>query len=249
MGSARADATIAASGLRGAADIARVNATVKGDRQRGFDIALQAAGRADGREPRGQGRARGRRDPHRAVALRRTPPGHSRSAECADAIEHRRPADQDRSHEPRAWAAGGFRSRASSILRRAISRLDLTALPLSLIDTFAPGTGLDGNLQARARITGPTASPRIEATYAASRRGCAGPGGAAAGAWLAGIGLAGRRPGELRCSPERRRGSNLALRGGVAMAPLAGSVTPTGPIAIAPSRRCSATRCATSPAL
>ncbi|HYC66377.1 MAG TPA: translocation/assembly module TamB domain-containing protein, partial [Reyranellaceae bacterium] len=46
--------------------------------------------------------------------------------------------------------------------------VELAALPLASLKAFAPGLDLDGTLQAKARITGALAMPRIEATYAAN---------------------------------------------------------------------------------
>ena len=46
MGTAATDARFTASGLAGAADIGRLSGTAKGDRQSGFDVALQASGAA-----------------------------------------------------------------------------------------------------------------------------------------------------------------------------------------------------------
>ncbi len=47
-------------------------------------------------------------------------------------------------------------------------QIDIAGLPLTLIDTFAPGTGLEGTLQAKVRATGAMAAPRLEASYTAT---------------------------------------------------------------------------------
>jgi translocation and assembly module TamB len=234
MGSARADATIAASGLRGAADIARVNATVKGDRQRGFDIALQAAGAQTTANLAAKVELVA--DEIR-IALSRFDGRHQGIPVALNAPTRLSVAGPRIRIDPTSLRLGGGRLSVQGVIDPAASdlALDLTALPLSLIDTFAPGTGLDGNLQARARITGPTASPRIEATYAASNVRLRRPEAAllpALGLQGSGSLVAGQASFDARLSAGS--GSNLALRGRVAMAPLAGSVTLTGPIAIAP---------------
>ncbi|HYC63172.1 MAG TPA: hypothetical protein VEC14_00460, partial [Reyranellaceae bacterium] len=46
--------------------------------------------------------------------------------------------------------------------------VELAALPLATLKAFAPELDLDGTLQAKARVTGALAMPRIEATYAAT---------------------------------------------------------------------------------
>ena len=61
------------------------------------------------------------------------------------------------------WASRGAIDPAASNLT-----LDIAALPLSLVEAFAPGSGVDGTLQAKVHVTGPMAAPRIEATYAAN---------------------------------------------------------------------------------
>ena len=235
MGTATTDARFTASGLAGAADIGRLSGTAKGDRQSGFDVALQASGASHRRHPRGQGRAAGRRDPHRPFAFRRSSPGNPRGPRtrrhgCASPV--RRSGSIPR---PCAWAAAGFRCRACSILQTVISRLDLAALPLSLVDTFAPGTGLDGTLQAQLRVAGPMASPRIDATYTASsvrlRRREA--------ALLPALGVQGSasldgRQASIDARLSAGTGSSLSLKGKGTTAPLAGTGALTGSIDIAP---------------
>ena len=61
-----------------------------------------------------------------------------------------------------------FGSAAWSIPQTAISASISPACRSALVDTFAPGTGLDGTLQAKAQVTGPMANPRIQATYTAT---------------------------------------------------------------------------------
>lgn len=234
MGSARADATIAASDLRGAADIARVNATVKGDRLSGFDIALQAAGAQTAANLAAKVELAA--DEIR-IALSRFDGRHQGVPVALNAPTRVSVAGARIRIDPTSLRLGGGRLSVQGVVDPVASDLglDLAALPLSLIDTWAPGTGVDGSLQARARITGPTASPRIEATYAASNVRLHRPEAAllpALGLQGSGSLVAGQASFDARLSAGT--GSNLAVKGRVAVAPLAGSVTLTGPMNIAP---------------
>jgi translocation and assembly module TamB len=233
-GTAKADATIAASGLRGAADIGRVNATVKGDRQSGFDIALQAAGAQSAANLAAKVALAG--DEIR-IALSRFDGRHQGIPVALNAPTRVSIAGARIRIDPTSLRLGGGRLSVQGVVDPAASdlTLDLAALPLSLVDTFAPGTGLDGSLQARARLTGPAASSRIEATYAASNVRLHRPEAAllpALGVQGSGSLVAGQASFDARLSAGQ--GSNLSLRGRMAIAPLAGTVTLTGPMDIAP---------------
>ena len=72
--------------------------------------------------------------------------------------------------EPATLRLGGGRLAVSGVVDPAASdlTLDITGLPLALVDAFAPGTGLEGTLQTKARVTGALANPRVQATYAAN---------------------------------------------------------------------------------
>ena len=234
MGTAVADARIAAHGLRGAADITGVNGTVKGDRQAGFDIAMQVAG--------GQTNAN-------LAAKVELPPSEIRIA--LSRFDGRRQgipvvlaaptrvsiAGQRVTIDPTNLSLGGGRLAVRGVVDPAASDLnvELTALPLSLLDTLAPGTGVDGTAQARARVTGAMARPRIEATYAVSnvrlRRS-----DAALLPVLAVQGSASLVDNQANFDARLTAGpnSNLAIKGKMATAPLAGSTTITGAIDLAP---------------
>ena len=166
LGAAAVDATIKASRLSGVAEISQVNATVKGDRA-AIDLSLQAIGARTSAslaakvEPtedeirialqRFEGRYQG-------VPLALVAPAHAKVAGAHIAIE------------PASFRLGAGRLGVSGTIDQAASNLslDVAALPLSLIEAFAPGTGIDGTLQAKLHVTGPLAAPRIEATYAAN---------------------------------------------------------------------------------
>ena len=64
-----------------------------------------------------------------------------------------------------ASAADGWLSAARSPRRAATCSSSWRALPLSLIDAFAPGTNLDGTLQAKLRVQGSMDAPLIDGTY------------------------------------------------------------------------------------
>src|SRR5262249_34789795 len=72
--------------------------------------------------------------------------------------------------DPTNLRVGGGRLAVQGVVDPAASNLtlDLAGLPLSIVDTLSPGTGLDGTLQVRARVSGPSANPHIEATYSAA---------------------------------------------------------------------------------
>lgn len=234
MGNARVDATIATNGLRGAADIARLNATVKGDRQSGFDIALQAAGAQSAANLAAKVELAGD-EIH--IALSRFDGRHQGIPVALNAPTRVSIAGARIRIDPTSLRLGGGRLSVQGVVDPSASdlTLDLAALPLSLVDTFAPGTSLDGSLQARARLSGPAASPRIEATYAASNVRLHWPEAAllpALGVQGSGSLVAGQASFDARLSAGQ--GSNLSLRGRMAIAPLAGTVTLTGPMDIAP---------------
>ena len=72
--------------------------------------------------------------------------------------------------EPATFRLGGGRLAVSGVVDPAASdlTLDIAGLPLALVDAFAPGTGLEGTLQAKARVTGALANPKVQATYSAN---------------------------------------------------------------------------------
>lgn len=165
-GIAATDATLKTSRVVGAAGIGALNGTFKGDRN-GLDITLQATGpltsanilaraslaseqihialsRLDGR--------------HEGIPIALAAPTRVTIAGARIAIA------------PASLRLGGGRLNLRGTLDPVASDLavELAALPLSLIDAFAPGTGLDGALQAKLRLQGPMGAPRIDATYTAS---------------------------------------------------------------------------------
>jgi translocation and assembly module TamB len=234
LGNASADAKLAANGLRGVADLGRVDATVKGDREAGFDVTLQAAGAQTSASLAGKVALPGE-EIH--VALSRFE-GRARGLPLSLAGPTKVVlAGQRVQIDPTNLRFGGGRLTMQGTLDPEASnlRVELAALPLSLVDTFAPGTGLEGSLQARATVTGAIANPRIEATYAASGVRLRRPEAALLPA-LSLQGTAGLTGGQATFDARLGAGAatNLALRGRMATAPLAGSATITGAIDLAP---------------
>ncbi len=238
MGAIATDARISASGLRGVGEIASVNGTVKGGLQGGFDVALQASGA--GTAASLTARIEPQADAIR-VALSRFEGRHAGIAVALNAPTRLQISGSRVAIDPTTLRLGGGRLAVQGVLDPTASdlRLDLAALPLSLLDTFAPGTGLEGTLQARVRVTGAMADPRVEATYNAEnvrlRRPEAG--------LLPSLGLRGTaslvgQQASLDARLSAGGAGNLALKGKAALPqggrPLSGSATITGSLDVAP---------------
>lgn len=163
MAAAKVDATLAASRIAGAADINRLNATANGDRQT-LNITLQAAGAQTAANATakvelsgddliiGLSRFDGR---YGAIPVALAGPTRVHIAGPRVAID------------PTNLRVGGGRLAVRGTLAPSGSdlQLELAALPLSLIDAFAPGTNLDGTLQTKVRVQGSMDAPAIDATY------------------------------------------------------------------------------------
>ena len=234
MGAAATDAKFSVSGLSGAADIGRLSGTVKGNRPGGFDVALQASGAntaatlAAKVEPMAE---------EIRIALSRFEGRHRGIPVALNAPTRLRIAGPQVRIDPTTLRLGGGRLSVQGVLDPANSdlRLDLAALPLSLVDTFAPGTGLDGSLQAQARVAGPMANPRIDATYSAANVRWRRP----EAALLPALGVQGSaslngRQASIDARVSAGTGSSLSLKGKGTTAPLAGTGSLTGSIDIAP---------------
>lgn len=163
MAAAKVDATLSASRIAGAADINRLNATANGDRQT-LNVSLQAAGAQTAANAVakvelsgddliiGLTRFDGR---YGAIPVALAGPTRVHIAGPRVAIE------------PTNLRVGGGRVSARGTLAPSGSdlQLELSALPLSLIDAFAPGTNLDGTLQSKLRVQGGMDAPAIDGTY------------------------------------------------------------------------------------
>ncbi|MBS0221583.1 MAG: translocation/assembly module TamB domain-containing protein [Proteobacteria bacterium] len=165
FGAAKTDATVKASGLVGVADLNGVTATVKGDRT-AFDIAVQAAGRATNANV--MAKVEPGADAIR-IALQRLDARYQGIPVALNAPTQVTVAGQRITIQPASLRLGGGRLGIGGTVDEAASDLsvEIAALPLSLVEAFAPGTGIQGTLQAKLHVTGATANPRIEATYSA----------------------------------------------------------------------------------
>jgi translocation and assembly module TamB len=233
MGTATTDAKLTASGLVGAADIGRLSGTAKGDRQSGFDVALQASGAATAANLAAKVEFSGEEI---RVALSRFDGRHLGIPVALNAPTRLRIAGPQVRIDPTTLRLGGGRLSVQGVLDPAASdlRLELAALPLSLVDTFAPGTGLDGSLQAQVRAVGPMANLRIDATYTASSVRLRRP----EAALLPNLAVQGSasligRQASIDARLSAGTASSLALKGKGTTAPLAGTATMTGSIDIA----------------
>jgi translocation and assembly module TamB len=233
-GAAATDAKLTASGITGAGDIGRLSGTAKGDRQRGFDVTLQASGGATAATLAAKVELLGEEI---RIALSRFEGRHLGIPVALNAPTRLSIAGPRIRIDPTTLRLGGGRLAVQGVLDPAATdlRLDLSALPLSLVDTFAPGTGLDGSLQAQVRVAGPMANPRIDATYTASSVRLRRP----EAALLPALGVQGSaslngRQASIDARLSAGTGSSLSLKGKGTTAPLAGTGTLTGSINIAP---------------
>ena len=117
--------------------------------------------------------------------------------------------------------------------------IELAGLPLAMIETVAPGAGLEGMLQAKLRATGPMAAPRIEANYTATGLRLRRPDAALLPALsLQGTGTLMGRQASLDARLAAGAGSNLSVKGTARLpqgaAPLKSTVTIGGVLDIAP---------------
>ena len=166
-GRAAADLTLDATRLRGAGGLSTLKATARGDRPTGINVTLQGSGpelSADlaakiefvAEEIRvGLSKFTGR---YRDIPLGLNAPTRVTMAGARIVID------------PTNLRVGAGRVGVRGTLDPVASDLqaEIAGLPLALIDTFAPGAGLEGTLQAKVRATGAMATPRLEASYSAA---------------------------------------------------------------------------------
>jgi len=166
LGAAVVDSTIKANRLTGVAEVSQVNGTVKGDRA-ALDVTVQAIGaRTDANlaakiEPK---------DDAIAVALQKFDARYQGIPVALAAPAHVKVAGAHVAIDPASFRVGGGRLGVAGAIDPVASNLtlDIAALPLSLVEAFAPGSGVEGTLQAKVHVIGPMAAPRIDATYAAN---------------------------------------------------------------------------------
>ncbi len=166
-GRAAVDLVLNATRLRGAGGFSTLKATAKGDRVSGIDVALQGSGpelAADlaariefvAEEIRvGLSKFTGR---YLNIPIGLNAPTKVVIAGARIVID------------PTNLRVGAGRVALRGTLDPVASDLqtDIAGLPLALVDTFAPGTGLEGTLQAKVRATGAMSAPRLEASYTAT---------------------------------------------------------------------------------
>lgn len=163
MTTAAVDATLAASRMAGAADINRLNATFTGNRQ-ALVISLQASGAQTNAnlgakvEPQGD---------DLVVGLTRFDGRYSGVPVALAGPTRVHIAGPRIAVDPTNLRVGGGRVAIRGTLAPANSdlQLEVAGLPLSVIDSFAPGTNLEGTLQTKVRVQGAMAAPSIDGTY------------------------------------------------------------------------------------
>ena len=69
--------------------------------------------------------------------------------------------------DPTTLRVGGGTVRVAGVVNPAASNLtvDIAGLPLSLVDNFAPGSGVQGTLSAKAQVNGALANTLVQASY------------------------------------------------------------------------------------
>lgn len=157
------NATLSASSIAGAADINRLSATATGDRQ-AIVVALQAAGARTSASAEARVEHAGE---DLVVGLNRFEGRHAGIPVVLAAPTRIHLAGPSVAIEPTSLRVGGGRIAARGTLAPTASDLqvEIAGLPLSLIEAFAPGAGLDGTLQARLRVQGSSTAPVVEGTY------------------------------------------------------------------------------------
>lgn len=236
MAAAKVDATLAASRIAGAADINRLNATANGDRQ-ALNITLQASGAQTTANAAAKVELAG---DDLTIGLTRFDGRYGAIPVALAGPTRVHIAGPRVAIEPTNLRVGGGRLAVRGTLAPSGSdlQLEVAALPLSLIDAFAPGTNLDGTLQTKLRVQGSMDAPVVDGTYSIA-------------------GLRVRRPEAALVPPLAVQGSgslmgrqasidarvsaaatNLTLKGKATMprgaAPLAGSATIGGTMDLAP---------------
>ncbi|SJZ90654.1 Family of unknown function [Enhydrobacter aerosaccus] len=165
LGRAAGEATIKASGLSGVSGLSQANATIKGDRS-AYDIALQVGGPTTSANVAAKVEATAEAI---RIALQRLDARYQNIPVALNAPTQVTVAGPRVTIQPASLRLGGGRLTVGGTVDEAASDLtvDIAALPLSLLEAFAPGTGVEGTLQARMHATGALANPRIDATYSA----------------------------------------------------------------------------------
>ncbi|MFZ5781735.1 MAG: translocation/assembly module TamB domain-containing protein [Pseudomonadota bacterium] len=157
------DASLSVDRIVGAAGIASLDATVKGERS-ALDVVAKASGPQTNLE---LSATVGLRDGETTVSLSRLQGRRDGVPVALTAPTRITLAGERTTIEPTSLRVGGGRVNVRGTVAATSSDLqvDIAALPLSLIDTFVPGTGLQGTFQGRASVSGPLDAPVVDATY------------------------------------------------------------------------------------
>ena len=193
--------------MSGVADISRATATVKGD-MKAFD-ATPPSRRHHQRHAGGTDRAVARPDQGRAAALRRPLSGHSDRPRAPT----RATVGARVTIDPTTLRLGGGTVRVAGVVDPAASNLrSISPACRSAVDNFAPNSGVQGTLTAKAQVTG--ALPIRACRRPIRRPACASSGRRrrCAGAGAAGHGLDGRPARFARCPAVGRRQHSIAIR-------------------------------------
>lgn len=236
-GVAATDLNLVATGLGNAGGVSTLRATAKGDRT-AIDVTAQASGaELAGNlvakvEPTGE---------QIKVALSKLT-GRWRDIPVAlNTPTKATVAGQRIVVDPTSLRVGSGRVALRGALDPVASdmAIELAGLPLAMIETVAPGAGLEGMLQAKLRATGPMAAPRIEANYTATGLRLRRPDAALLPALsLQGTGTLMGQQASLDARLAAGAGSNLSVKGTARLpqgaAPLKSTVTIGGVLDIAP---------------
>lgn len=231
------DATVSADGLVGAADLSSVKATAKGGMQ-GMAVAVQVGGRDTRATIEATLRKAGE---ELSVALRRLDASYRSIPVALTAPATIVVAGPRVKVEPLALRVGSGRVNARGTIAPEGNDLlvEIAALPLQLVDAFAPGSGLDGALQARAQVRGTSETPSVEATYSIAALRLRQPDAALLPpvAIQGTASLAGQEAG-VQVRATAAGGTALTLRGRATLpragAPIAASAAVSGNIELAP---------------
>ncbi len=229
--------TLTAGRIVGASDISTLKATATGDRKSQV-IALQASGASTNVSLTAKAELAGG---DLTIGLTRFDGRHAGIPVTLVAPTRFHIAGSRVSIEPTNLRLGGGRLSARGTLAPTASDLsvELAALPLSLIDALAPGTNLDGTLQAKLRVTGSLDAPLIDATYSATGLRLRRPDAALLPPLsLQGSGKLMGRQATIDARLGTSGATNLSLKGKATLpagrAPLSGSATVNGTLDVAP---------------
>ena len=164
-GRATTDLTLDAKRIAGASGVGALKATARGDLG-GLDITMQASGATSATLA-----ARVEKTAQDiVVALQRLDARYSGIPVALQGATRLHLEGGRVRIDPTRLRVGGGGVALRGVLDPVASDLsvELSAFPLALIDSLAPGTNLAGTLNAQLRVQGASSAPRVNATYAAT---------------------------------------------------------------------------------